>query len=223
MVLRYTGFPPFWTPVHIPLLDPFVHAAALGALLLWFIRTHHLDSWHLGLDRGRLDAASGWALAILALASLGAVAALTNSVWIDRAPEIFYPANLLRRAAQYAPGRTTTWLALAFVLLRAGVVASLEAVVLTGLLYPTLRRRFNVLWSVLAGALAAGLLHARPTECGVDPCLWPAAQAFAAQSAAGAAGAVAYERWRTLWLALLLRSGFELARMAPGLTAVFFG
>lgn len=217
LVVRYAGFPGAWPPVWLPLLDPIIHASSAAALLIYFCRSEHLDAWHLGLDRHRIDAPAGAALGALAAAIPLAVATLADPAWVGLAPELFAPARLLLQAAEFEPGRGTRVVALLFILVRAGAVAPLQEVVFTGLLYPTLRRRWRVLPSALACALLVAALHARPTECGVVPCLWPALQAASAQLAAALVSALAYERFRTLWLPILWQAGFVLARMAPGL------
>jgi hypothetical protein len=220
LLIRASGFPPYCTPVHVPLLDPLVHALASWALLMRFRHVHRLDSWHLGLDRARLDAASLRTLILLTLGVLVSLPPLADPTWVDTAPDLFGPAGLLRNAARYAPGAATRWLTLLFLLTRAGAVAAAEAITVSGLLYATLRRRCRVLPAALCCALVDACLNARLTECGVDPCLWPTAQSFTAQLVVGLACALGYERWRTLWIAVAVRIGFELTRAAPGLTSV---
>jgi hypothetical protein len=217
LVVRYAGFPGRFPPVWLPLLDPLVHAAAAAALLLYFCRSERLDSWHLGLDWTRIDATAGWTLGLLCAALAATIAALSDPDWISRAPEVFAPAEALLRAALYEPGRTTRALSGLFAVSTAGAVGAIEEIILTGLLYPTLRRRWQMLPCALLRAATGVILHARATECGVDPCLWPAAQVAAAQGAVALASALAYEGWRTLWIPIALRAGFELTRMAPGL------
>ena len=217
LLVRYAGFPGRFPPVWLPLLDPLVHAAAAAALLFYFCRGERLDSWHLGLDRARIDATAGWTLGLLCAALAATMAALSDPRWIPRAPEVFAPAHALLRAALYEPGRTTRALSGLFAVSAAGPVGAVEEIILTGLLYPTLRRRWQMLPCALLRAAIGVILHVRSTECGVDPCLWPAAQMAAAQGGVALAAALAYEGWRTLWIPVALRAGFELARMAPGL------
>lgn len=217
LVIRYAGFPGAWPPVWLPLLDPAVHAAAAAALLAWFRRQERLDAWHLGLDRARIDAAAARTLWLLGAALPAAIAALADPSWIPRAPEIFAPASALLRAADFQAGTGTRLVAAAFAASQAGATGPAQEIILTGLLYPTLRRRLPVLPSAAACAGTGALLHARATECGIDPCLWPALQAAGAQAAAALASALLYERYRTLWIPILWRAGFALARMAPGL------
>lgn len=219
LVVRYAGFPGAWPPVWLPLLDPLIHAATGVALVTWFCRRQRLDAWHLGLDRQRIDTAAGWTLGILCLALAAAVAALTDPVWIDAAPELFAPALALARAGEFEPGRGTRLASVLFLLGRAGIVGPVQEIILTGLVYPTVRRRWPVPAAAPVCAALGALLHAQPTECGVDPCLWPALQAAAAQAAASLFSALAYERFRTLWIPLLWQAGFVVMRMAPGLPA----
>ena len=219
LLIRTTGFPPYCTPVHVPLLDPLIHALTSWALLARFRHVHQLDSWHLGLDRARLDTASRRVLALLAIGVVAVLPTLCDSRWVKEAPDLFAPAAALLDAARYAPGETTRWLAVLFVMTRGGAVAAAEAIAVSGLLYATLRRRCKVLPAALCCALANACLHARLTECGIDPCLWPAAQSFAAQTVLGLGCALGYERWRTLWFAVLLKVGFEVCRAAPGVMA----
>ncbi len=219
LLIRTTGFPPSCTPVHVALLDPVIHAVASWALLARFSHVHQLDSWHLGLDRARLDTASRGSLALLAIGITAVLPVMCDSRWVKLAPDLFAPAAALLDAARYAPGETTRWLAVLFVITRGGAVAAAEAIAVSGLLYATLRRRRKILPAALCCALASACLHARLTECGIDPCLWPAAQSFAAQTALGLGCALGYERWRTLWFAVLLKVGFEVSRAAPGLIA----
>jgi membrane protease YdiL (CAAX protease family) len=133
---------------------------------------------------------------------------------------LFAPALALARAAEYEPGRGTRLAAALSVLSRAGIVAPAQELILTGLVYPTLRRRWPVPLAAPVCAALGALLHARPTECGVDPCLWPALQAAAAQAAASLFSVLAYERFRTLWIPLVWQAGFVMMRMAPGLPAI---
>jgi len=219
LLFRTTGFPPYCTPVHVPLLDPLIHALASWTLLARFRHVHQLDSWHLGLDRARLDTAARRVLVLLAIGITVVLLPLCDSRWVEVAPDLFAPAAALLDAAHYAPGGKTRWLAVLFVITRGGAVAAAEAIAVSGLLYATLRRRSRVLPAALCCALANACLHARLTECGIDPCLWPAAQSFVVQTALGLGCVLGYERWRTLWFAVLLKIGFEVARAAPGLMA----
>jgi hypothetical protein len=142
---------------------------------------------------------------------------------VGRAPELFAPARALQIAARYRPGGATRAVAIVFAAARAGGLAALQEVFLTGLLFAALRRRWSPLPAALVCAAAAAAIHARPGECGLDPCLGPALQAAAAHAGAALASALGYEAFRTLWLPIAIQAGFTLVRLAPGLLPAALG
>jgi hypothetical protein len=263
LILRYSGMPGAWPPVWLPLLDPLVHLAACVALLVYFCRSEGLDAWHLGLDRARIDARAGWAIALASAAALalsgalaldgsaqetgngsalserapveeaaaepffldegGAIGEFVPGGIVQRAPEAFAPARALQMAARYRPGEGTRAAAIVFAACRAGGVAAAQEIFLTGLLFPALRRRWSAFPAALACAVAAAAIHARPAECGLEPCLAPALQAASVEAGAAFLSALGYEAFRTLWLPVVFQAGLTLARMAPGLLPAVLG
>jgi membrane protease YdiL (CAAX protease family) len=221
VVLRYAGFPGAWPPVWLPLLDPVLHSVAAAALLAWFCRRERLDAWHLGLDRHGIDAAAAWVLGLVAAGAPGAAAALADSDWVERAPLLFAPGQALLRAAEFEPGTGTRVVAVLSCLCRIAALGPAREIILTGLLYPTFRRKWAVLPSAAACALLATALDARIVECGFEPCLWPTLQLASAAGAAGLASTLAYERFRTLWIPVAVQAGFALFRLAPGIPGIF--
>jgi hypothetical protein len=265
LVSRYSGMPGAWPPVWLPLLDPLIHLGACAGLLIYFCRTQGVDTWRLGLDRARIDAGAGWAIALTSSVVLCAAAGLAAGAVSSRAsaeerparegaiagraasatyflgdsrtplgdftpagvvplaPEVFAPARALQMAAFYRPGEGTRAVAIVYAAARAGGMAAAQEIFLTGLLFPALRRRWSALPAALCCAAAAAAIHARPAECGLDPCWWPALQAGGVEAAAAFLSALGYEAFRTLWLPIALQAGLTLARMAPGLLAAVMG